>query len=115
MNYCDASSLVPLLVSEQGSDSSREWLGRDEPIVTWSWTRAEVTSAIERRTRGGSRWLVRVCPPSRVLQLASPPRCPSRIARLMVVAMPPKLGHVRSPGKARPARFARSGDRSRLS
>ena len=53
MKYWDASALVPLLVSEQGSDASREWLGRDEQIVTWSWTRAEVTSAIERRTRGG--------------------------------------------------------------
>ena len=62
-----------------------------------------------------SRRLARVSPQSKVLRLASPPRYPSRIAWLMVVAMPPKLGHARSPGKAQPARFARSGDRSRLS
>ena len=54
MKYWDASALVPLLVSEQGSSASLEWVGRDGQIVTWLWTRTEVAAAIERRTREGA-------------------------------------------------------------
>ena len=54
MRYWDASALVPLLVSEQSSNASLEWLGLDGQIVTWLWTRTEVASAIERRTREGA-------------------------------------------------------------
>ena len=54
MRYWDASALAPLLVSEEGSDASLEWLEQDGQIVTWLWTRAELASAIERRTREGT-------------------------------------------------------------
>lgn len=54
MRYWDASALAPLLVSEEGSSASLEWLAQDGQIVTWLWTRTELVSAIERRTREGS-------------------------------------------------------------
>lgn len=54
MRYWDASALAPLLVSEEGSNASLEWLEQDGQVVTWLWTRAELASAIERRTREGS-------------------------------------------------------------
>ena len=53
MRYWDASALVPLIVVETDSELVRTWLSEDEAIVTWVWSRTEVTSAIERRTRGG--------------------------------------------------------------
>ena len=54
MRYWDASALVPLIVSEPGSRLARTWLLEDDHIVTWAWTRTEITSAIERRTREGA-------------------------------------------------------------
>lgn len=54
MRYWDASALVPLIVSEPGTDQARSWLAFDNEIVTWAWTRVEITSAIERRTREGA-------------------------------------------------------------
>ena len=54
MRYWDASALVPLIVSEPGSPLARTWLLEDDRIVTWAWTRTEITSAIERRTREGA-------------------------------------------------------------
>ena len=54
MRYWDASALVPLVVAEPGSGVVRAWLSEDDQIVTWAWTRTEITSAIERRTREGS-------------------------------------------------------------
>ena len=54
MRYWDASALVPLIVSEPGSRLARSWLQEDDHIVTWAWTRTEITSAIERRARGGA-------------------------------------------------------------
>lgn len=54
MRYWDASALVPLIVSEAGSRLARAWLLEDDHIVTWVWTRTEITSAIERRTREGA-------------------------------------------------------------
>lgn len=51
MRYWDASALVPLAVAEPRSALVREWLSDDDHIVTWAWTRTEITSAIERRTR----------------------------------------------------------------
>ncbi|MCY3862738.1 MAG: type II toxin-antitoxin system VapC family toxin [bacterium] len=54
MRYWDASALVPLIVSESGTDQTRSWLASDSEIVTWAWTRVEITSALERRTREGA-------------------------------------------------------------
>ena len=51
MKYWDASALLPLFVSEQGSNVA---LGRDTQIITWLWSRTEVAAAIERRTREGT-------------------------------------------------------------
>ena len=51
MRYWDASALVPLIVAERDSDLVRGWLSEDDHIVTWVWTRTEITGAIERRTR----------------------------------------------------------------
>ncbi len=53
MRYWDASALVPLFLAERESRRVREWLSEDDGIVTWVWTRAEVASAVERRTREG--------------------------------------------------------------
>lgn len=54
MKYWDASALVPLIVDEPGSRLARTWLREDDHIVTWAWTRTEITGAIERRTREGA-------------------------------------------------------------
>ena len=54
MRYWDASALVPLVVAESASSLVRKWLAEDERIVTWAWTRTEIVSAVERRTREGS-------------------------------------------------------------
>ena len=54
MRYWDASALVPLVVAEPQSGRVRGWLAEDDGIVTWAWTRTEIVSAIERRTREGS-------------------------------------------------------------
>ena len=54
MRYWDASALVPLVVAESDSEQARTWLSEDDHIVTWAWTRTEITSAIERRAREGS-------------------------------------------------------------
>lgn len=51
MRYWDASALVPLIIAEPGSEAARKWLSEDDRIVTWAWTRVEITSAVERRTR----------------------------------------------------------------
>ena len=53
MRYWDTSALVPLLVAEPTTDAARSWLREDGVIATWAWTRAEITSAVERRTRDG--------------------------------------------------------------
>jgi len=53
VRYWDSSALVPLLVAEPGMDQARSWLAEDDLVVTWSWTRVEITGAIERRTRNG--------------------------------------------------------------
>ena len=54
MRYWDASALVPLIVSEPTSATMRSRLDEDSEIVTWVWTRVEIISAVERRTREGS-------------------------------------------------------------
>ena len=54
MRYWDASALVPLVVAEPDSELVRTWLSEDDQIVTWAWSRTEITSAIERRARDGS-------------------------------------------------------------
>jgi predicted nucleic acid-binding protein len=50
----DASALVPLLVAERDSDAVCTRLSEDDHIITWVWTRTEIVSAIERRTREGA-------------------------------------------------------------
>ena len=54
MRYWDASALVPLFIAEPESDRVRGWLAEDHHVITWAWTRTEIISAIERRTRDGS-------------------------------------------------------------
>lgn len=54
MRYWDASALVPLVVAETESEWARDRFGEDDRIITWVWTRTEIVSAIERRTREGS-------------------------------------------------------------
>lgn len=53
MRYWDASALVPLIIAEAESGWARDRLAEDDRIVTWAWTRTEIVSAIERRTREG--------------------------------------------------------------
>ncbi len=53
MRYWDSSALVPLLIEEEGSERTRGWLREDPAILTWVWTRVEITSAVERRVREG--------------------------------------------------------------
>ena len=53
MRFWDASALVPLVVAEPNTETVRAWLSEDDHLVTWAWTRTEITSAIERRTRDG--------------------------------------------------------------
>ena len=53
MRYWDASALVPAIVAEPDSESVRTWLSDDDHIVTWTWARTEIASAIERRAREG--------------------------------------------------------------
>ena len=44
---------MPLVVTEQASELARSWLVEDGAIVTWVWTRVELTGAVERRVREG--------------------------------------------------------------
>jgi uncharacterized protein len=53
MQYWDTSAVVPLVVAEAATDRVRALAQRDAAIVTWAWTRVEVVSAIERRSREG--------------------------------------------------------------
>lgn len=54
MRYWDASAVVPLLLAEATSAGMRALLDDDPRIVTWAWTVAEITSAVERRSREGT-------------------------------------------------------------
>ena len=42
------------MVAEPASDEVRRRLAEDGHIITWAWTRTEIVSAVERRTREGS-------------------------------------------------------------
>ncbi len=53
MRYWDASALVPLIVSEPNTALAHSWLEEDSVILTWAWSRVEIVSAVERRTRDG--------------------------------------------------------------
>jgi len=53
VRYWDASALVPLVIAEPATKRVRSWIERDSSIVTWAWTRVEITGAIERRAREG--------------------------------------------------------------
>lgn len=44
---------MPLIVEERDTGLVSGWLEADTEIVTWAWTRVEIASAIERRTREG--------------------------------------------------------------
>ena len=46
--------MAPLVVAKPASSLVREWLAEDEWIITSVWSRTEIVSAIERRTREGS-------------------------------------------------------------
>ena len=54
MRYWDASALVPLLVAEEATERARDWIAEDPLVVTWIWTRVELTGAVERRARQGT-------------------------------------------------------------
>jgi predicted nucleic acid-binding protein len=54
VRYWDASALVPLVIAEPATKRVRAWLEDDPVIVTWAWTRVELTGAVERRVRDGS-------------------------------------------------------------
>jgi len=54
VKYWDPSAIVPLVISEARSATVREWLAQDPAIVTWAWTRVELASAVERRSRQGA-------------------------------------------------------------
>ena len=43
-----------MIVAEPDSEPVRARLSEDGHVVTWVWTRTEITSAIERRAREGS-------------------------------------------------------------
>lgn len=53
MRYWDASALVPLIVSEPNTALAHSWLEEHSVILTWAWSRVEIVSAVERRTRDG--------------------------------------------------------------
>lgn len=53
MRYWDTSARVPLFASESTSARARRWFAEDDEVVTWVWTRTEITSAIERCARQG--------------------------------------------------------------
>ena len=53
MRYWDSSALAPLLVAEQASEQVRDWVADDPAVVTWIWTRVELSGAVERRARRG--------------------------------------------------------------
>jgi len=53
MRFWDASAIVPLAVEESTSDLVSGWLEEDPVLVTWAWTRVELASAVERRSRQG--------------------------------------------------------------
>jgi hypothetical protein len=44
---------LPLVVAEPTSELVRAWLAEDAVVVTWFWSRVELTSAVERRAREG--------------------------------------------------------------
>jgi len=54
LRYWDASALVPLIIAEAESGWARDRLAEDDRIITWAWTRTEIVSAIESRTREGA-------------------------------------------------------------
>ncbi len=45
--------MLPLIVSESGSELVAPWLKEDPEVVVWGLTRVEIASAIERRARAG--------------------------------------------------------------
>jgi predicted nucleic acid-binding protein len=53
VRYWDTSAIVPLVVAEPSTSLVRGWYARDPHIVTWAWTRVEIASAVERRSREG--------------------------------------------------------------
>jgi uncharacterized protein len=53
LRYWDASALVPLVIAEARTEAVRDWLAEDPSIITWVWTRVELSSAVELCARQG--------------------------------------------------------------
>jgi uncharacterized protein len=54
VRFWDSSAVVPLLVSQTGSDRADEWFREDQELVLWTLTGVEITSAVWRLVREGS-------------------------------------------------------------
>jgi predicted nucleic acid-binding protein len=54
VRFWDASAVVPLVVVEEATAATLEWLAQDPAIVTWWGTRVECVSALARRAREGA-------------------------------------------------------------
>jgi hypothetical protein len=53
LRFWDSSAVVPLVVRQTGSPLAERWLREDADAVTWTLTRVEVVSALQRLVRGG--------------------------------------------------------------
>lgn len=51
MRFWDTSALLPLFVSESGSDRARRWIQEDPTVIVWALTRVELLAAFARRRR----------------------------------------------------------------
>jgi uncharacterized protein len=54
MRFWDSSAIVPLLVSQSGSERADAWFREDRDLVLWTLTGVEITSALWRLVREGA-------------------------------------------------------------
>jgi uncharacterized protein len=54
MRFWDSSAIVPLLVSQTGSERVDAWFREDRELVLWTLTGVEITSALWRLAREGA-------------------------------------------------------------
>jgi len=54
MRFWDSSAIVPLLVSQTGSERADAWFREDRDVVLWTLTGVEITSALWRLVREGA-------------------------------------------------------------
>jgi uncharacterized protein len=54
VRFWDSSAIVPLLVSQAGSDRADAWFREDPELVLWTLTGVEITSAVWRLVREGA-------------------------------------------------------------